>query len=173
MLPERVSLKSIIRKTVYALNNGAKLGKICDVYLDREFTRLAAIEVKARSLKPVFYFLSDNISTVGRDIVIIDDYASRRARKEIPFNDLIVSSKIFGAPVIIERQVKIGKLSEVFVAPDKTIVGWTSKMLVDCPIKSGVFIRRDMIADFRTIPNSDSPAILVNFDKYNAKQAIQ
>jgi uncharacterized protein YrrD len=162
---EHESLDDILRKPVYALNNGTRLGWIRGVYLNQEFTCVAAIEVQDRPWRRPRYVLAKSICIIGKDVAIIDCETSRMTKKQDPLKNMIDWRTVRRAPIIIAGRVKIGALTDVYVARDKSIVGWAGKIAVECNLKSNAFLRRDIIDACAISEGLSKPEILVDLEK--------
>lgn len=123
-----LKLQEMIGLSVFDVEEGKELGKVCDFILSDQWTVLGfELERKALFSKTAKTISWSDIVAYGEDAVMIRNQQAVRETKadDIQFTYSLGKNKLKDLPVITEDGLQLGKISDVYINQEvgNTIIG--------------------------------------------------
>jgi sporulation protein YlmC with PRC-barrel domain len=142
---------SLIDKPVYNIQDGRLLGKVNDLYLDKDLTTVAALYLGGEGLikRTSVFIRRRDIAVFGMDAILAQENTIVYRGEEIPTaGQWVRLHDLQGRDVDTPGGTKIGRVRDVAVDVDAQVTGFSlSQIAVEGPIAESKAVARTALVD--------------------------
>jgi len=143
--------KELINKPVFSVNDGQKLGKVQDFYLDQELSQLTAIYLSGEGLisRKESLIKWPDVVTMGEDAILVKDADCVMEMTEVEeLETYLRRDNLNGRPVNTPGGTKIGRIGDIILDDEAKVAGYSlTQVFVSGPIAANRAINRAAVVE--------------------------
>mgnify|MGYP001029468416 CR=1 FL=1 len=142
--------KDLIGKQIITISDGRHVGKVKDIYLDRNLYWMTGIHLGREGFirRKDNLIPRDSVVVFGIDAILIKDAAAVTDSNETDISDWIRLNEVDGREVDTPGGTKLANVGDVILDTEGKIIGFSlAKVTVDGPIAENRSIGRDVVID--------------------------
>lgn len=147
--------QTIMNKPIYSIKEGKEVGKVHDLYLDRDLQAVTGVYLGKEGLlsREESMIKWANIVTAGSDVLLVDTVdAILKGDQQIDqldeYEQYIRCEAIIGRPIDTPGGTKIGRIGDVILDEEAAVIGFgLAQVYVSGPILNNRVVSRSAMID--------------------------
>jgi uncharacterized protein YrrD len=142
--------KDLVDKPIITVNDGRHMGKVKDVYLDKDLTMMTGIFLGREGWvrRKDNYIPTTSVVVFGVDAILIENAEAITDSQTTKIEGWLKLSELVGRDIDTPGGTRLGTVGDVILDTEGRILGFSlGRVLVDGPIAQQRAIRRDVLID--------------------------
>lgn len=150
--------KDLIGKSVVTISDGSIVGKVKDIYLSSDVSRLAGIHLGKEGVlrRKSLIIPADSVEVFGIDVILIDNADAMTDSKQMGDSaEWVRLDKLTGRSINTPGGTKVATVDDVLLDEDGSVLAIAlGKVFVEGPIKENRVLYRSAVIDYGHADNT-------------------
>lgn len=158
------SAKDLIGKQIISVNEGLIVGKVREVYFDRDARHLAAFQVAYEGLldRTSRFIPRADVHLVGGDVVLVKRADVIREVAESDAEAWVRRDKLTGREIVTGGKTRVATIDDVILGAEGGVAGFKlGRTYIDSPVAKSGAVSREAIVDI----GSDEHTMIIDLEK--------
>jgi sporulation protein YlmC with PRC-barrel domain len=147
------SAKDLLNQQIISIEEGLIVGKVLEVYLDRDIRHLTGVQVTFEGLldRTRRVIPRDAIRLLGGDVILVNRADAVRELAESDTEAWVRRDKLVGREMVTSGQTRVASIDDVMLGDDAEVAGFKlGRTHIESPVAESGAVSRKAILDIGT-----------------------